>query len=72
MRCRLVCQEVKAYETEELYAATPPGEMLKMILGFAAEDSDLQASLIDVPRAYFSAEVDREVFVELPPEAGHG
>ena len=69
VRCRLVCQEVKTYETEEFYAAPPPGETLEMILSFAVEDTDLQVSLMDIARAYSNAEIDREVFVELPPEA---
>jgi len=72
VRCRLVCQEVKTYETEEFYAATPPSETLRMILSFAAENPALQVSLVDISRAYFNAEISREVFVELPPEAGYG
>ena len=29
-------------------------------------------SLVDISRAYFNAEAEREVYIELPPEAGHG
>ena len=43
-----------------------------MILSFAAEDPTLQVSLVDISRAYFNATIEREVFVELPPEAGYG
>ncbi len=48
IRCRLVCQEVKTYQSEEFYAATPTGETLKLILSFAAEDADLEVSLVDL------------------------
>jgi hypothetical protein len=71
VRCRLVCQEVKTYQSEEFYAATPPGETLKLILSFAAECESLQISLVDISRAYFNAWIGREVFVELPPQAGY-
>ena len=63
---------MKTYGTEEFYAATPPLEALRMILSFAAEDPALQVSLVDISRAYFNAMIEREVFFELPPEAGYG
>ena len=72
IRCRLVAQEVKTHDTNQFYAATPPVETLKLILSFAAEDPNLQVSLVDISRAYFNAEAEREVYVELPPEAGYG
>ena len=70
IRCRLVCQEVKTYQTEEFFAATPPLETLRMILSIAAEDSNREVTLVDISRAYFNAFIEREVHVELPPEAG--
>ena len=72
IRCRLVCQEVKTYNSDEFFAATPPVETLRMILSLAAEDPRRQVSLVDISRAYVNAIIGRRVFVELPPEAGYG
>ena len=53
-----------------LYAATPPLEALKLLLGHAASDTtkNLHIMLSDVKRAYFHALAKRELYVELPPE----
>ena len=72
VRCRFVAQEVKTYQSEEFFAATPPIETLRMILSFAAEHPSLQVSFVDISRAYFNAKIGRDAYVELPPEAGHG
>jgi hypothetical protein len=72
IRCRLVCQEVKTYQSEEFFAATPPLETLRMVLSMAADDHRMQVTLVDISRAYFNAYIAREVYVELPREAGHG
>ncbi len=72
VRCRLVCQEVNTYDSDNFYAATPPLEALRLMLSFAAEDQRRQVSLVDISRAYFNAEIKRSVFVKLPPEAGYG
>ena len=68
IRCRLVCQEVKSYNSDEFFAATPPGETLKMIVSMAAEDVKKEVILVDISRAYFNARIERQVFVELPEE----
>ena len=70
VRCRLVCQEMKRYETDELFAATPPIETMRLLVSMAAESEDLVMSLVDISRAYFNANIGREVYVEMPPEAG--
>jgi hypothetical protein len=72
IRCRLVCQEVKTYQSDEFFAATPPLETLRMVLSMAADDARMQVTLVDISRAYFNAFIAREVFVELPREAGYG
>ena len=72
VRCRLVAQEVTTYQSEEFFAATPPIETLRMILSLAAEGPSLQVSLVDISRAYLDAKIGPGVYVELPPEAGHG
>ena len=51
IRCRLVCQEVKTYQTEEFFAATPPIESLRMILSLAAEGPGRHVTLVDISRA---------------------
>jgi hypothetical protein len=66
-----VCQEVKTYNSDEFFAATPMTETMKMILSLAAEHHKKQVVLVDISRAYFNAVIDRKVFVELPPEAGY-
>ena len=72
IRCRLVAQEVKTYESDEFFAATPLTESLKLIISMAAEDPRRQVTLVDISRAYFNAKIGRKVYVELPPEAGYG
>jgi len=64
IRCRLVATEVKRYEDESLFAATPPLEALKILIGMAAARR-WRLVHIDVRRAYFNAAVLRDVFVEL-------
>jgi hypothetical protein len=66
-----VCQEVKTYNSEEFFAATPPIESLRMILSLAADDERRQVTLVDISRAYFNALIARLVHVELPPQAGY-
>ena len=61
---------MKTYQSEEFFAATPPIESLRFILSLAAEKFERQVSLVDISRAYFNALIGREVFVELPSEAG--
>ena len=62
IRCRLVAQEIKTPNaTSKFYAATPPVETLRLILSHAAESEQYQVSLVDVSRAYFNVEAEREV-----------
>ena len=51
------------YKDEVLFAATPP-EALKILVGVAAARR-WKIVHIDVRRAYFNAEVLRDVFVEI-------
>ena len=70
-RCRLVCQEMERYETDEFFAAIPPIETMRLLVSMAAESEDLVMSLVDISRAYFfKARIGREVYVEMPLEAG--
>jgi hypothetical protein len=72
IRCRLVCQEVNRYATDKFFASTPPLEAMRLIMSIAAENRSSQLRLLDISRAYFNAPARREVYVELPPEAGYG
>ena len=40
-------------------------------MSLAAEKHERQVTLVDISRAYFNALISRDVFVELPAEAGH-
>jgi hypothetical protein len=60
----LVATEVKRYEDESLFAATPPLEALKILVGVAAARK-WKIVHVDVRRAYFHAEALRDVYVEL-------
>ena len=77
-RSRLVAKEIKRDKREDLFAATPPLEALKILLSLALtegtgyvkgrEEEGMKIEFIDIKRAYLQAEVRREVYVELPPE----
>ena len=77
-RSRLLAKEIKTSKREDLFAATPPLEAMKIILSLAVtEGIGYQAGcktrghkleFIDVRRAYFHAKARREVYVELPEE----
>ncbi len=61
---------MKTYQTEGFFAATPI-EALRMVMSLAADDPEIQTTLVD-SRAYFNAPIGRKVFVELFPEARRG
>jgi hypothetical protein len=49
-----------------------PVSALRLILSLAADDLLLQVGFGDISRAYLNAYIEREVYVELPEEAGYG
>ena len=64
---------------DDLYAATPPLEALRLIVSNAATslggDRAREVIVSDVRRAYFYAKIDRDVCIELlpkDPEYGRG
>ena len=77
-RSRLVAKEIKRDNRDDLFAATPPLEALKILIGMAVtegigyekgkEDQGMKLEFIDIKRAFFHAKAKREVFVELPKE----
>ena len=71
-RARFVGKECNAGVDATLYAATPPLEALKLLIGHAAShiDGGAHIMLSDVERAYFHALAKRDVYVVLP-DAGY-
>ena len=77
-RSRLVAQEIKTDKREDLFAATPPLEAIKMVLSMAVTEGigfkagnrkgGVKIDFIDVRRAYSHARARREVYVNLPQE----
>ena len=71
-------KEIKTEKREDLFAATPPLEAIKMLMSAAMtegigyekgkEEMGMKIEFIDIKRAYLQAEAKREVFVELPEE----
>ena len=77
-RSRLVAQEIKRDNREDLFAATPPLEAKKMLMAMAVTEGigyhrgdkkgGNKLEFIDVRRAYFHARARRLVYVKLPEE----
>ncbi len=84
-RSRLVARQLKARDAskENFFAPTPPLEALRTVVSFAASTVGdwqpcydprskrrMQVSFVDISRAYFNAEVDKDAntYVQLPPE----
>ena len=76
-RSRLVAKEINTHKRDDLFVATPPLEAQKLLMSFAvtsgvgynsSKSKGMKLDFIDVRRAYYHANVRREVFVELPPE----
>ena len=67
-RCRLVAKEIKKDKREDLFAATPPLEVKKMLFSLWASVPGMRLDFGDVARAYFHAKARRKVYVELSKE----
>lgn len=68
-RSRLVAREINRRKRDDLFAATPPLEALKIISSMAASKNKGEVIMInDVSRAFFHAKAKCEVFVQLPQE----
>ena len=68
-RSRIVAREINTHKREDLFAATPPLEALKIILSMIATANKGEVVMVnDISRAFFHAKVEREVYVELPAE----
>ena len=73
-RSRLVGREFNVGRDDNLYAATPPLEALRFVISHAAtwargRSRGRRSIMInDVRRAYFYAQIQRDVYIEVPPE----
>jgi hypothetical protein len=73
-----VAKEIISDRREDLFAATPPLEALKVLISAAMtegigyrkgrEEFGMKLEFIDIKMAYLQAEAKREIFVELPRE----
>ena len=74
-RSRYVGREFRGKDNrDDLFAATPPIEAIKMLISLAASQKGIRKNIkklmfIDVSKAYFHAPAQRSVYVELPDEA---
>jgi hypothetical protein len=72
VRSRLVAKEFNRYKDNELYAATPPLEALRLLISEAATirrgAGRRKLLFVDARRAYFNADATRLTYVDLPPE----
>ena len=68
-RSRLFAREINTHKRDDLFAATPPLEALKVILSMTACCNKGEVVMInDISRALFHAKAKREVFVQIPQE----
>ena len=77
IRSRLVAKDIAFKKDDSFYAATPPLEALRLLLSGMATDRQIGANetkmmVLDAKKAHLHAAAERELFIELPPEAGGG
>ena len=71
-----MAKEFNDHKREDLFAATPPLEAIKLLFSMAVTEgigysrgnikNGLKIDFIDVRRAYYHAKSIREIYVELP------
>ena len=72
-RSRLVAMEINRSPNSEYFSATPPLEVMKLIMSWVASrgefgKGEVGLMYVDVRRAYFNAAVKREVYIQIPKE----
>ena len=78
-RSRLVAKDFRppsrVNDKEGLFAATPPLELVKMVIIWAARNNNggrrRKVMFVDISKAHLCAPVQEEEYVELPPEKAH-
>eukprot|EP00971_Amphidinium_carterae_P070411 1392768-Amphidinium_carterae.1 len=71
VRSRLVATEVNTHERPDLFAATPPLGLLRLLLSLAATGDRAQENLLgiyDVSVAFFHSQARANIFVVPPRE----
>ena len=72
IRCRLVAKEINTHRDENMFAAMPPGEAMRLMTSLAMSERNTRGTtklaIIDVKRAHFHSPATREIYVDLPPE----
>ena len=75
-RSRIVAQEFNDHKRDDIFAATPPMEAIKMLLSLNVTEGigysgnrelGMKIDFIDVRRAYYHVIASREVYIALPP-----
>ena len=78
IRSRLVARDFNGgwdRDREDLFAATPPWELKRLLLSLATDvqgGSRSKVMLVDVKKAHLYPPCTEDIFVELPVEAGEG
>jgi hypothetical protein len=75
IRSRLVARDFRTKgekDREDLFAATPPLELLKALISKAAGCKARKILVIDVKKAHLYPLCTQDVYIELPEEAGAG
>ena len=78
IRCRLVARDFNSgtdRDREDLFAATPPWELKRLLLSHAADregGGSRKVMLVDVKKAHLYPLCQEEVYIELPEEVGAG
>ena len=68
IRSRYVAKEIAYRRSDDFFAATPPLEALRMLLSNVASSKDLRVLVLDARKAHLHSQVDRLLYVDLPPE----
>ena len=76
----MVAKDIQKDDRDDLFAATPPLEALKLIMSLAMtegigdekgkEEQGMKLDFIDIRRAFFHAPARRNIYVDLPEEDG--
>ena len=66
---RIVAREIHTYKRDDLFAAIPPLEAFRAIISMTATANKGEVIMVnDISRAFFHANVERDVYVQLPQE----
>ena len=71
-RSRLVGREINNDNRQDLFAPTPPLEVMEALLSYCAKSQNrarpLRMATIDIKRAYFYAPASRRLYIRIPEE----